>query len=812
MSSSTLRRVARPALVVATSVVLVGAGFSTVPAVAAPGPDLRVASVSTPKSKVEKGSTLRVKVKVRNAGNRPARASRTRFLLSKNKRLDRRDRALTTVRTKRLPGKRGRVLTRNVRIPASTPTGTWHLLVCADATSRVRETREKNNCRATKRRVQVTAPRPDLTVTAVSARTARVVAGSSVQVEATVRNQGKSAAKVSTTRFHLSSNKVLDPGDHALGGRSTRRLTKGKAAKVTGSFTVGSTVPTGSYHLLACADAGKKVTEANEKNNCRASGGKITVARPSGGSGLVFPLAAKPLDVTYESEQVAQRSRFESVDGVFRTVYAATGSDGTQYELAVPTAAIDGERSVVNIELRPITSISGSPLGDQIGAVEILPRGLVLREAATLTITPTEEITAAPVPFKFAPGGKDFHPYPGWWTRSGVTMQLMVLAPHGAAEATLAQREAAFKAVPRDPLAQLEAEVAKRYFQETPGEPSDDVYEEIFALYEDYYESYLRERLDDAKRDVHVAQYVIPHLFFIHRHLLPHRETDRIDDPLPPIREIATRTMEDVNRECITQHRLGPAMFLLGMARELAILGDSATSQRVLQALDQCLRWEAEFSSEITDKQSWPDAPPYWFGQDFERELAVSSAVTLDARDEWTLWSRGNAPLDYYDATYKGVETYTNQGSTNCPNYTITISLAGTTQGNLDASLRIDLNTYQQWDGLPPERDTGRTSVLLLDVGHSGQSPTEQVTRTHSCNGPTTGDARTWHYVMDRLYRGKVEEYVDGEFEIPFGAVDQRGDVLATRSWDAAEPYTCTSCTGGRTVFTEIELRHRPGR
>ena len=45
-------------------------------------------------------------------------------------------------------------------------------------------------------------------------------------------------------------------------------------------MTIPSATPAGSYYLLACADNGKVVVETDETNNCRVSGGKVTVAAP----------------------------------------------------------------------------------------------------------------------------------------------------------------------------------------------------------------------------------------------------------------------------------------------------------------------------------------------------------------------------------------------------------------------------------------------------------------------------------------------------------------------------------------------------
>lgn len=138
--------------------------LGVVPASAAPKrklPDLVVSAASVTPGAVAPGGVLTVRDTTRNKGKRPARATTTRYLLSKNKKLDQGDVRLGERRVKRLrPRRSDTTRPRQVRVPARTKAGRYWLLVCADARSQVRESRERNNCRVVGRRLMI-ARAPD---------------------------------------------------------------------------------------------------------------------------------------------------------------------------------------------------------------------------------------------------------------------------------------------------------------------------------------------------------------------------------------------------------------------------------------------------------------------------------------------------------------------------------------------------------------------------------------------------------------------------------------------------------------------------
>lgn len=145
-------------IVVLTVAALLAAAVHPASYGAARRPDLTVTAVSAP-AEVRSGATLAVRVTIRNAAGGRAAASSGRVYLSRDTRVGR-DVAVASVRVPRLPARRSHTATVWLRVPAGTPARSYRVLACADATRKVRETKEGNNCRVAARAVRVTAPPP----------------------------------------------------------------------------------------------------------------------------------------------------------------------------------------------------------------------------------------------------------------------------------------------------------------------------------------------------------------------------------------------------------------------------------------------------------------------------------------------------------------------------------------------------------------------------------------------------------------------------------------------------------------------------
>jgi len=133
----------------------------------------------------------------------------------------------------------------------------------------VPETNESNNCKASA--TQVTVSGPDLVETAVSDPPSTVTPGGTFSITDTVQNIGNATAAASTTRHYLSTtNSKTASSILLMGSRSVPSLAPAATSSGNASVTVPSTLPSGTYFLLACSDDTKLVSETHE-TNCKAS-------------------------------------------------------------------------------------------------------------------------------------------------------------------------------------------------------------------------------------------------------------------------------------------------------------------------------------------------------------------------------------------------------------------------------------------------------------------------------------------------------------------------------------------------------------
>jgi hypothetical protein len=126
-------------------------------------------------------------------------------------------------------------------------------------------------------------PRADLKVASLSvtAPIGGLHAGESLTVTDKTVNRGKRRAGASETGYYLSADGSLGSGDeHLLGTRRIPKLKPRKASAGTSQpqLAKASTLPAGTYRLLACADDDGSVKEKRESNNCRSAAATVLVA------------------------------------------------------------------------------------------------------------------------------------------------------------------------------------------------------------------------------------------------------------------------------------------------------------------------------------------------------------------------------------------------------------------------------------------------------------------------------------------------------------------------------------------------------
>jgi hypothetical protein len=129
------------------------------------------------------------------------------------------------------------------------------------------------------------AAAPDLAVTSLSDPPPEQRAGQPVRVREVVRNRGRARAPAAIVRYYLSLDKLRSAGDVKLTGlRRLGALRPSRGSRGSLRVTIPRNTRPGAYRLLACADPRREVTEASERNNCRASRRRVIVSGRDAGT------------------------------------------------------------------------------------------------------------------------------------------------------------------------------------------------------------------------------------------------------------------------------------------------------------------------------------------------------------------------------------------------------------------------------------------------------------------------------------------------------------------------------------------------
>jgi hypothetical protein len=162
-------------------------------------------------------------------------------------------------------------------VPAGTVVpASYRVIAVADALEQQVELDESNN-------VMVSDPlpfiayRPEILITALGSP-AVVQAGRPMVISHTVRNAGPAAAGPFVIRFFLSADDTPDAGDLLLGTRAVGGLGAGLSSAAVMSVTVPATVATGTYGIVAVADAAGQQAELDETHDVALSS-PLTVSR-----------------------------------------------------------------------------------------------------------------------------------------------------------------------------------------------------------------------------------------------------------------------------------------------------------------------------------------------------------------------------------------------------------------------------------------------------------------------------------------------------------------------------------------------------
>jgi uncharacterized repeat protein (TIGR03803 family) len=330
----------------------------------AAGPDLIVISISNPPSVSAPGTLFTVTDTTRNAGADTAGESRNGYFLSITG--TSRDLRLVNGRylAELLPGQES-TGNRAVKIPATTSSGSYWLIACADNDADLTESNEANNCLTAATQMRV--GHPDLRQTAVSTSATFASPGGKIVTSDTVDNPTAVTAVTSMTRFYLSPD-ALKNGDDILltGKRAIPELSPGEVNLGSSTLTLPSTVPDGTYYVIGCADDLAKIKEVNETNNCAASPTRLLV----GWADLVTTAVSDP------PATALRGGKFTVSDTVRNQGTIPSAASYTRYYLSVDD--VKGAGDVPLVGTRAVASLAAgasSPGGRVVTVASTTPVG-----------------------------------------------------------------------------------------------------------------------------------------------------------------------------------------------------------------------------------------------------------------------------------------------------------------------------------------------------------------------------------------------------------------------------------------------------
>ncbi len=120
---------------------------------------------------------------------------------------------------------------------------------------------------------------------------AQLAVGQSFTVGDVAVDRGAAPARASWTRYYLVSGTTVLPA----GARRVPALKRHQRSRGNPRLSIPADAPAGSYSLLACVDASRRVAETNERNNCRSSRQRLAVP---GVGGVVPPSSSPPPPIT----------------------------------------------------------------------------------------------------------------------------------------------------------------------------------------------------------------------------------------------------------------------------------------------------------------------------------------------------------------------------------------------------------------------------------------------------------------------------------------------------------------------------------
>lgn len=233
-----------------------------------PSPDLTIANATTSAATALADQQVAVDLEVLNVGDDAAAASRIKYYFSTDAQWDAGDTYLNYDHVGALAVGAAGSETANVRVPAGTPDGHYHVLVVADVDENVTESDEGNNVVALPLTVGTPAVGTDFALAQAQLSQGQADPDEVLSVSVDVLNLGAVDSGLETrVKYYLSTDDTYDAGDTYLNWDGVPPLAHGATNPETANLRIPAGTAAGLYQILVVADETELVAETDETNN-----------------------------------------------------------------------------------------------------------------------------------------------------------------------------------------------------------------------------------------------------------------------------------------------------------------------------------------------------------------------------------------------------------------------------------------------------------------------------------------------------------------------------------------------------------------
>ncbi len=234
-------------------------------------PDLVISSVDLSSNNICEQGSLTISYEIENTGGSSASSSTAKYYLSSNTSYSASDVLLGSSSIGSISSNGSISKAKTLNIPAGTNTGSWYILIIADADDDVDEgaSGESNNIDAESISVDVCAP-ADIVLTYIGVPPFSGNIDTYIPVSFDCTNNGSSTSPAARMGFYVSTDNIFDASDVYIDDEHFSSLSPGETDHESAGFRIPECFACGNYYVIMVADYQNIVSESDKTNNVYA--------------------------------------------------------------------------------------------------------------------------------------------------------------------------------------------------------------------------------------------------------------------------------------------------------------------------------------------------------------------------------------------------------------------------------------------------------------------------------------------------------------------------------------------------------------